>query len=64
VSGGARWRPGEEPASFDKQYVRNWLDESGWDHAGPPPEPEEVVRGTRERYLEVFRRIVGREPVL
>ena len=61
----ARWRPGEEPASFDKQYVRNWLDASGWDHASVPPElPGEVVQGTRERYLEAFRRITGREPEL
>jgi phosphoribosylaminoimidazole-succinocarboxamide synthase len=60
-----RWVPGEEPASYDKQYVRNWLDASGWDHASPPPElPEEVVRGTRERYLEAFRRLTGREPEL
>ena len=59
------WRPGAEPPSFDKQYVRNWLDESGWDHESPPPElPPEVVRGTRERYLEAFRRITGREPVV
>jgi phosphoribosylaminoimidazole-succinocarboxamide synthase len=59
------WRPGEEPASFDKQYVRNWLDASGWDHQSPPPVlPEEVVRGTRERYIEAFRRITGREPEL
>jgi phosphoribosylaminoimidazole-succinocarboxamide synthase len=44
----ATWRPGEEPASFDKQYVRNWLDASGWDHESPPPElPTEVVAGTR-----------------
>jgi phosphoribosylaminoimidazole-succinocarboxamide synthase len=61
----ARWRPGEEPASFDKQYVRNWLDQSGWDHESPPPElPPEVVAGTRERYLEAFRRLTGREPEL
>ena len=60
-----RWSPGEEPASFDKQYVRNWLDTSGWDHQSPPPVlPEEVVRGTRERYIEAFRRITGREPEL
>jgi len=58
-----RWAPGEEPASFDKQYVRNWLDASGWDHQSPPPVlPEEVVRGTRERYIEAFRRITGSEP--
>jgi phosphoribosylaminoimidazole-succinocarboxamide synthase len=60
-----RWSPGEEPASFDKQYVRNWLDESGWDHQSPPPVlPDEVVRGTRERYIEAFRKITGQEPEL
>jgi phosphoribosylaminoimidazole-succinocarboxamide synthase len=59
----AQWRPGTEPVSFDKQYVRNWLDASGWDHQAPPPAlPDEVVRGTRERYLEAFRRLTGREP--
>ena len=56
------WRPGTEPVSFDKQYVRNWLDDSGWDHESPPPPlPPEVVRGTLERYLEAFRRLTGRE---
>jgi phosphoribosylaminoimidazole-succinocarboxamide synthase len=59
------WRPGKEPASFDKQFVRNWLDGSGWDHESPPPPlPPEVVVGTRERYLEAFRRITGAEPEL
>src|SRR3954449_7457917 len=59
------WQPGEEPASFDKQYVRNWLDESGWDKESPPPVlPEEVVLETRGRYLEAFRRLTGREPEL
>jgi phosphoribosylaminoimidazole-succinocarboxamide synthase len=54
----ATWTPGEEPASFDKQYVRNWLDASGWDHTSPPPPlPPEVVAGTRERYLEALRRL-------
>lgn len=57
-----QWTPGEEPSSFDKQYVRNWLDDSGWDHESPPPTlPAEVVEGTRERYLEAFRRLTGRE---
>jgi phosphoribosylaminoimidazole-succinocarboxamide synthase len=59
------WQPGQEPVSFDKQYVRNWLDASGWDHQSPPPPlPEEVVRGTFERYLEAFRRLTGGEPEL
>jgi phosphoribosylaminoimidazole-succinocarboxamide synthase len=59
----ASWTPGTEPVSYDKQFVRNWLDESGWNHESTPPElPEGVVRGTLDRYLEAFRRITGREP--
>ena len=59
------WTPGTEPVSLDKQYVRNWLDESGWDHDSPPPElPPEVVRGTLERYVEAFERLTGRSPEL
>jgi phosphoribosylaminoimidazole-succinocarboxamide synthase len=59
------WRPGIEPASFDKQFVRNWLDASGWDHESPPPElPADVVAGTRERYVEAFRRLTGGAPAL
>jgi phosphoribosylaminoimidazole-succinocarboxamide synthase len=61
----AVWKPGTEPASFDKQYVRNWLDASGWDHESTPPQlPDDVVAGTRERYIEAFRRITGEEPRL
>ena len=59
------WTPGVEPVSFDKQYVRNWLDDSGWDRNSAPPElPPEVVQGTLDRYLEAFRRLTGRDPVL
>lgn len=59
------WRPGTEPASFDKQFVRNWLDAAGWDHSSAPPElPPEVVAGTTDRYLEAFRRLTGRDPEL
>ena len=59
------WQPGTEPVSYDKQYVRNWLDESGWDHESPPPElPPEVVRGTLDRYVEAFERLTGRSPQL
>lgn len=59
------WTPGVEPVSFDKQFVRNWLDGAGWDHDSTPPElPSDVVEGTLERYIEAFRRIAGREPRL
>ncbi|MEM9592727.1 MAG: phosphoribosylaminoimidazolesuccinocarboxamide synthase [Acidobacteriota bacterium] len=61
----SEWQPGTEPVSFDKQYVRNWLDAAGWDHESTPPElPAEVVEGTLDRYIEAFRRIAGRDPVL
>jgi phosphoribosylaminoimidazole-succinocarboxamide synthase len=61
----AQWRPGTEPASFDKQYVRNWLDASGWDHESPPPTlPHDVVEGTLQRYVEAFQRLTGRAPEL
>ncbi|MGE0640500.1 MAG: phosphoribosylaminoimidazolesuccinocarboxamide synthase [Thermoanaerobaculia bacterium] len=61
----AVWKPGSEPASFDKQFVRNWLDESGWDHESTPPTlPDEVVQGTRDRYVAAFERITGTKPRL
>jgi phosphoribosylaminoimidazole-succinocarboxamide synthase len=60
-----QWEPGTEPVSLDKQYVRNWLDDSGWNRESPPPAiPEHVVEGTLQRYLEAFRKITGREPDL
>lgn len=60
----AVYEPGKSQASFDKQYVRNWLTspESGWDRSidEPPPElPEEVVEKTRERYIEAYERLTG-----
>ena len=55
------WAPGTNPTSFDKQYLRDWLDQSGWDHSPPAPElPADVVTGTRERYVEAYERITGR----
>ena len=58
------WRPGRSQASFDKQYVRDWLTSpaSGWDRASgeePPPLPEEVVERTREQYVEAYERLTG-----
>ncbi len=55
------YEPGRGQASFDKQYVRDWLDESGWDHTPPAPDlPDEVVTGTRAKYVEAYERISGR----
>jgi phosphoribosylaminoimidazole-succinocarboxamide synthase len=55
------YSPGGPQPSFDKQYVRDWLDESGWDHNPPPPElPAEVVQATRDRYVEAYERVSGR----
>ena len=57
----ADYEPGRSQASFDKQYVRDWLDESGWDHSPPGPElPEDVVANTRDKYVEAYERISGR----
>lgn len=59
----AAWHPGGPQPSFDKQFVRDWLaHESGWDRVSAPPElPAAVVAATRERYLEAYRRLTGRE---
>jgi len=60
------WSPGRAQPSFDKQYVRDWLTspESGWNRtsdAPPPALPDAVVTRTRDRYLEVYRRITGKD---
>ncbi|HCP61308.1 MAG TPA: phosphoribosylaminoimidazolesuccinocarboxamide synthase [Actinobacteria bacterium] len=55
-----RYEPGHGQPSFDKQYVRDWLDASGWDHEPPPPElPTDVVEQTVKRYREAYERITG-----
>ncbi|MEI8214043.1 MAG: phosphoribosylaminoimidazolesuccinocarboxamide synthase [Planctomycetota bacterium] len=55
------WQPGRAQASFDKQFVREFLDRSHWDKNSPPPAlPDEIVLQTRERYLEALRQITGR----
>ena len=52
--------PGRAQASFDKQYVRDWLDASGWDREPPAPElPGDVVANTAARYREAYERITG-----
>ena len=52
---------GRGQPSYDKQFVRDWLESSGWNKEPPVPElPAEIVAGTRERYLEAFRILTGR----
>ncbi len=54
------YRPGRAQPSFDKQYVRDWLDASGWDHSPPGPElPPDVVARTRAKYVEAYERLAG-----
>ena len=55
------FEPGRSQRSYDKQYVRDWLDESGWDHSPPGPDlPDDVVAATRDRYVEAYELITGR----
>jgi phosphoribosylaminoimidazole-succinocarboxamide synthase len=56
-----QWVPGRDVPSFDKQFVREWLDAADWDRTAPAPDlPAEVVDGTRSRYVEAYDRITGR----
>ena len=56
----ASYEPGRPQASYDKQYVRDWLDSTGWDRTAPGPDlPAEIVAGTRTRYVEAYERITG-----
>jgi phosphoribosylaminoimidazole-succinocarboxamide synthase len=54
------WRPGGPQPSYDKQFVRDWLEQQPWDKTPPGPElPPDVVAGTRARYVAAFERITG-----
>jgi phosphoribosylaminoimidazole-succinocarboxamide synthase len=55
------YAPGSSPPSFDKQYVRDFVAASGWNKEPPAPTlPDEVIRGTTERYVTAYERITGR----
>jgi len=57
-----QYAPGGPQPSFDKQYVRDFLEEIGWNKQPPAPAlPDDVVAKTREKYVEAFRRLAGRE---
>lgn len=55
------YKPGGAQPSFDKQFVRDWLDNSGWNHDPPAPTlPDDVVNATRDRYIEAYEKVSGR----
>lgn len=55
------WKPGQAQASYDKQFLREFLDRSGWDKNSPPPAlPDDIVAQTRERYAAALQVITGR----
>jgi phosphoribosylaminoimidazole-succinocarboxamide synthase len=56
----ALYQPGGPQQSFDKQFVRDWCLSTGWDRTDPGPElPDDIVDGTRDRYLDAFTRLTG-----
>ncbi len=55
------YSPGQEPPAFDKQFVRNYLLHSEWDRKSIPPQlPQDIIKKTREKYLEIFEILTGR----
>ena len=57
-----QYKTGSNPPSFDKQFVRDWLETTGWDKNPPAPQlAAEVVEKTREKYLEAYRQLTGEE---
>ena len=60
-----KYEEGKNQESFDKQYIRDWLETLDWDKTYPGPKiPEDVVKRTREKYIEIFVRLTGKEPIL
>ena len=56
------YRPGQSQPNYDKQFVRDWLDSTGWDHEPPAPElPLEIVEKTSQRYREAYTRLTGKD---
>lgn len=55
-----QYSPGHTQPSFDKQFVRDWLDSTGWDHSPPAPRlPADVIEKTREKYIQAYEEITG-----
>ncbi len=57
---GDKYQPGRNQPSFDKQFVREWLESTDWDKNSPPPQlPAEIIVKTREKYVEAYERLTG-----
>lgn len=57
-----QYQPGRPQPSYDKQFVRDWLEATGWDKNSPPPTlPEEVVARTRAKYVEAYEKLTGKK---
>jgi len=58
----SQYRPGRSQPSFDKQFVRDWLSGTDWDKNSPPPAlPDDVVAKTRQKYIDAYERLTGKE---
>jgi phosphoribosylaminoimidazole-succinocarboxamide synthase len=58
----SQYEPGKSQPSFDKQYVRDYLETTGWDKNSDPPHlPEEIIRETRKKYIEAYEKITGKK---
>ena len=56
------YSPGKSQPNFDKQFVRDWVDSSGWDHEPPAPElPSDIINKTQDRYLQAYYKLTGLE---
>jgi phosphoribosylaminoimidazole-succinocarboxamide synthase len=56
-----RYKPGGPQPSYDKQFVRDWLETTGWDKNSPPPElPADVIERTRAKYVEAYEKLIGK----
>jgi phosphoribosylaminoimidazole-succinocarboxamide synthase len=55
------YQPGRAQPSFDKQYLREWLETTSWDKNSSPPElPDEVIAGTQRKYAEAYEKLTGK----
>jgi phosphoribosylaminoimidazole-succinocarboxamide synthase len=58
----AQYEPGRAQPSFDKQFLREWLETTGWDkNSAPPPLPDDVIARTRDKYVEAYQRLTGKQ---